>query len=660
MWHGAEIGVLGRMTRMAWQSWARGVCIQGEATTDEHEWARMEDGKSDSEMDQAFPIGVHPCSSVVGLPLIFALPLLSFAIRPLFGILVLLFATPCFASEFTLWAAPAMDRVMRDQLAPSAWQPEISAARNEWESFQVIISGAPEEIGSVVVTGTSLQGPDGAIIAAPRCLREHYVTISKPSELSSMPAGEYPDALVPQSFPWQKLPATETTSQPFWIDVFVPSGTPPGDYRGSIDVRSPGRKVSTLDYTLHVWSFTLPKAPALRSSMFIVWRRIAEIHGFNREESTAAPRLQSILDDYYDMLAEHRLSPHEVWATYPDANEPMSEASNAKMAAALRKHLLQRQPATIGLPLWFDWPLADPLGKDREAAMDYVVRYYRMCEAVGCAERLYKIFGELDEPNTAEKYKQVRQWGKFFQEVQAKHGVRIPMLVTEGPKPRDEAWGSLVGAPSIWVPHVSEVWNDSEGPNAPNLLAQRRAAGDELWTYVALIQAPDEWKKMHGWPKQLSAGQPPVWITDYPPMNHRILPWLMPLHGITGFTYWDTSNWKGGKTFDPWQNNGTYPHDNDEVYNGDGFLIYPARQETHGSEGPVASIRLKWLREGVDDYDYLRLIMDRGFTHSALELAKPFARGFGDWDDNVPALYEARAKLALIIEKLGAKNAAPR
>jgi hypothetical protein len=234
------------------------------------------------------------------------------------------------------------------------------------------------------------------------------------------------------------------------------------------------------------------------------------------------------------------------------------------------------------------------------------------------------------------------------------------MLVTEGPTPREAGWGSLVGAPSIWVPHVSEVWKDCEAPGAPNVLAERRGAGEEVWTYTALVQTPEQWLKLHGLPEHLGAGQPPVWLTDYPPMNYRILPWLMTLHGITGFTYWDTSSWKGGEGFDPWKNNGTYSHEDGEVFNGDGFLIYPARQERHGSEGPVASMRLKWLRDGVEDYDYLRLVMDRGFTHSAQDLAQPFARGFGDWEDNGVALYKARGKLANIIEKLSAKGASVR
>ena len=71
---------------------------------------------------------------------------------------------------------------------------------------------------------------------------------------------------------------------------------------------------------------------------------------------------------------------------------------------------------------------------------------------------------------------------------------------------------------------------------------------------------------------------------------------------------------------------------------------------------PIASIRLKWLREMAEDYDYLMLAKDLGLEKEALELAGTFARGFGDWEDDMPKLYEARSQLtALIVAKGGSQ-----
>jgi hypothetical protein len=558
----------------------------------------------------------------------------------------------------SLWTAPAMDRVFRTS-EPGTWQPAIRAARNEWESLQLVLHATPEELKQATLTATSLQGPHDALIPAPVLLREDFVAITHSSEHSPMQAGMYPDALVPQTFPWPPLPGSEAINQPYWIDIYVPPDAVPGDYQGTLTIKLTSGTTLSRAYTLKVWDFELPRLPTLKSSIFIMWRRIAAVHGFDEKASRAEPPLQAILNDYYDMLVEHRLSPHEVWATYPDDTDPLSDASFAHMEAGLRQHLLQRQAGTLGLPLWPTWPLGDPLGKDRKAALDYVARYYRICEKLGCADRLYKIFGELDEPNSAEQYALVREWGKFFTELRERHHIKVPLLITEQIKPDNKSWGSLIGSVDIWVPHVGQVWQDTESAKAPHNIDKRLAAGEKVWTYTALVQAPEEWMAAHDHPKRLAQGQPPVWLTDYPSMNYRILGWLAPQHGITGFTYWNTSFWKGDD-FDVWANNGTYPHDNDEMYNGDGFLIYPARQKRHGREGPIASIRLKWIRESIDDHDYFALMQQRGFGKNATEAAQTFARGFGDWDDNPTALDAARTRLGEHLERIHARRTATR
>ena len=148
--------------------------------------------------------------------------------------------------------------------------------------------------------------------------------------------------------------------------------------------------------------------------------------------------------------------------------------------------------------------------------------------------------------------------------------------------------------------------------------------------------------------QQLRQGFPPVWALDFPPMAHRITGWLFPKHGITGFTYWDTLYASDG--VDVWTDAGTFKTSDGAVYNGDGSYIYPATEERQGRHAPVASMRLKWLRETVEDYDYLMLARQFGLNEEAQTLASGFARGFGDWDDNPGALMDARLQLGALIE----------
>jgi hypothetical protein len=68
---------------------------------------------------------------------------------------------------------------------------------------------------------------------------------------------------------------------------------------------------------------------------------------------------------------------------------------------------------------------------------------------------------------------------------------------------------------------------------------------------------------------------------------------------------------------------------------------------------PVASMRLKWLRDAVDDFDFLTLAteLDEAGRARAMELTRTFARGFGDWVDDVPSLLSARRELGQLLAR---------
>jgi hypothetical protein len=568
-------------------------------------------------------------------------------------LLLLLVAVPAVQAELQVSLADAMTRVPRLGQPPATQMISLQAARGEWESLQLVLAGTPEEIKAVTVEATGLTGPDNSRLPAPAVLREHYVKVTQSTLLSPMPAGEYADALVPAGFPWPEFPKGESVNQPYWVDVFVPFGTKPGLYQGEIRVLGPGRVfLATRQVTVTVMDFDMPVVPRLRTSIMTGWRRIAEVHGFDREKVPPEPELALLLDEYAEMLAKHRLSIDQVYATYPEADTGRLDEN--KVEVAMRKHLLHRHVSTLALPIWPEWPFQDPLAKDRQAAMRYVADWMKIMEKLRMESRGYVIMGSLDEPNDNEAYAEVRRWGDFFNEAEAVHKVRIPLLITEQPTPDDWWWGRLDGNVDIWVPHFSDVWKDMESREGKRDIARRLAAGDEVWCYAALVQMPDEWMAAQGNPKTLKEGNPPVWCLDYPAMNHRVLAWVMPRHGITGLTYWDTLF--ASPTVDVWENAGSFHHPGGGIYNGDGSYIYPATQKRHGAHMPVASIRLKWLREMAEDYDYLMLAKDLGLEAEAMELAGTFARGFGDWEDNMAKLYAARSKLAaLIVAKGGAQ-----
>ncbi len=76
-------------------------------------------------------------------------------------------------------------------------------------------------------------------------------------------------------------------------------------------------------------------------------------------------------------------------------------------------------------------------------------------------------------------------------------------------------------------------------------------------------------------------------------------------------------------------------------------MVYPGRAA--GYDGIAPSLRLKALRDSIDDYEYLAMLDRLGRAADADAVVLPLAGSWFRWDPD-PAAYEvARAKLARMI-----------
>lgn len=95
-------------------------------------------------------------------------------------------------------------------------------------------------------------------------------------------------------------------------------------------------------------------------------------------------------------------------------------------------------------------------------------------------------------------------------------------------------------------------------------------------------------------------------VMDRSGLDARLLPWLAWLDRVDGIYYYQSVDWDP----DPWSESFS-----NLLSNGDGFLLYPPKDDTLGydpcdpeSNRLVPSIRLELLREGMEDYAYLSLL----------------------------------------------------
>lgn len=76
-------------------------------------------------------------------------------------------------------------------------------------------------------------------------------------------------------------------------------------------------------------------------------------------------------------------------------------------------------------------------------------------------------------------------------------------------------------------------------------------------------------------------------------------------------------------------------------------LVYPGHAV--GCDGVVPTIRLKALRDGIEDYDYLALLERQGQAPAAEAIVAPLAGSFFAWNRDPAAYEKARAALAALI-----------
>ena len=190
------------------------------------------------------------------------------------------------------------------------------------------------------------------------------------------------------------------------------------------------------------------------------------------------------------------------------------------------------------------------------------------------------------------------------------------------------------------------------------LAREEISRGAEFWSYAAVVQ---------------NTGVPsPHWEIDFPLLNFRILPWINFRYGLRGLLYWTSAYWDElvARGHSPWSDPCT-SKEHLTCFNGEGLLIYPGKdvdyvvpEKIFGKSvwGPIPTLRLKAVRDGMQDYELLSLAAQRdpaAAMDAAIAVGCRGDRGWGDavhncfhgWNTNPNALIEMRASLAAVILK---------
>jgi hypothetical protein len=392
---------------------------------------------------------------------------------------------------------------------------------------------------------------------------------------------------------------------------------------------------------LTVWRFVLPATATLKSSFGLNGINLLKQHWgrYTNDED-----LHSISRLYTKAALLHRISTqggsmeppkfsYEAGKMQLDWREYDAEVGPFLNGAAIPEgealHGARATSAEIRTPKVFETEEQERL---------YWTEWVRHFQRKGWGDRLFLYL--WDEPAGGD-FPELLKRGRVSLQVEP----RLRNLVTV-PFTR-----KLAEVVQIWVPLVNCLELKPGYPDfcdeTPPLDAYAGSAqpGKSLWFYQSCAS--------HGC--NIVGGQYftgwPSYMIDIPGAANRVMPWLAWKFRVEGELYY-SMNEAYGQNNDPWANVRLFGG------NGDGTLFYPGRPDRIGgrTDIPIESIRLKLIREGMEDYEYLALLDRLDGRRAADQYADRIVQKAYLWESRPEVFLKVRQELGEALDRATARS----
>lgn len=342
--------------------------------------------------------------------------------------------------------------------------------------------------------------------------------------------------------------------EPVWIRVKTPAGTPAGDYYGDIIVRPENAPAVKVGLKVHVWGFDVPKERHLRTAMSLYDSYLPYAYGTVTDEM----RMK-----YEDFVLSYRINPDNIYRKNPPTIESLERWNKQGLNAFNLVYVQKPDGLKAG----------DPFPTDKKqaimATLDAIVPQLK---EHGLYKKAY-VYG-FDEIGK-ESYAAMKD---IFGAIKAKYPDLLTL--TTG---RDHTYGEVSGVDGMdaWCPETQYYY--------PDRVQKARARGKQVWWYTCIVpQAPYA-----------------NWLIEYDAIDARMLMGLQTAkYQPDGYLYYAMTRWPKTKkpiTDGPYTD---WPPDSFYDNNGDGSIICA------GPNGPVPTIRLENIRDGIEDYEYFWVLQN--------------------------------------------------
>jgi len=526
---------------------------------------------------------------------------------------------------FKVWVADPLVKILPDSPVPT--EPEtaikINAVRNEYESAQVIVT-AGSDISKLAVKVSPVTGSLGVM---PRVEAQFlgFILVEKgapntPPEhlIAQAPAG-LPDPILEM-----KLVSVKAgRNQPVWLTIFVPKQTAPGTYTATVEILADSES-ATVPLSVRVHPVTLPDERTLYLTNWFSASNIAGAHGL---EKWSEP-FWKMLEAYAWCMADHRQNVvitriFELITARDDGN------GNLTFDFSLFDRWVElfKRAGVIGIIEG-----GHLAGRGEWEAKDFDAYRPVTANPDGSVQKNPPVKATSDEERrflsqflpALQKHLEEKNWSDIYLQhltdepiaVNAESYKKLASFVREfAPKLRTidaSMCTEIAGSIDIWVPLPPEL------EAKLSFFQERKKLGDDVWFYTCLVPRGKYMNR----------------FLDYPLVETRLLHWMNFKYGLTGYLHWGLNHWHG----DPFKD---VP--DDILPPGDSHIVYP------GKRGPLSSIRLEALRDGVEDYELLKLLGKKN-PKKARRICDSVVRTMTDYTLDPAAFRAARMKL---IEALG-------
>jgi len=508
-------------------------------------------------------------------------------------------------------------------------QVELKLARNESESFQVIVLPCHEDIKQVRIHIKDLYNQDGARFSADNVdtVAVGYVKTKAVPPYGSSHVGWWPDPILDFM---KSVDIARYDAQSFWIRVKAPKGQAPGVYKGKLEIILAGHAAFSFDFSIHVFGFTLPDTSPLPLAVTF-WP-----HDHPLQETNEVQTRWRESEEYpINAWKKHRLKWADFLADYYLTYDSLYSYNDWTPDFEIIERL-----HTEGRLGCFNLGYYGPCGESPEHrkkweadVLSRVRPAYEKAKQIGVLDHAY-LYG-CDEAKP-ELFPQVQRAAEILK---SEFPDVLVMTTTY-----DHSYGleSVIKSIDAFCPLTPKF--------DPDKAIQVRAHGKQVWWYVCCG------------PHHPHANM----FIEYPAIEGRLLMGAMTAkYRPDGFLYYQISIWNSQKSIDTGPFTDWDPR-SWTTYHGDGSWTCVGPDGT-----PLPTIRLENFRDGLEDYAYYRILENtvakvevsstlRAHHAEWLEKAKnllvvpeELAESLTEFTNDPSVLYNYRNSLAEVIEATG-------